>query len=265
MPLPIPHILNHALASCDAETRECLRLFEGLVARLEPALKRRIQFNGEISLEFPQLVASYLLSSLQRVRITAWGVITALNAPNELLFVTSVRSILESTANTAYLLSHVQKTYAGDLSRKEMTYLSFRMKFATRKPDDMELNDAEVERVTSINVLTAIKSLDRYAMTELGFANKNAMTTWYERLCEFAHPNCLGNTVGSQLDFPAGVEIFEVDPGVRPEILPLFSNYSFGALYGFCLAYNACWRMLIDAREVLPAWEPLGDPRIRLD
>lgn len=265
MALPIPHILSHALATGDAESRKTLDLFEALVARLEPAVKREVRFKHGVALEFPQIVASYLLSSLQRVRVTSWGVISALNAPNEVLFVMSVRSMLESAANIAHLRANLQKTYAGEVSRKDMTYLSLRMKFATRKPDDMRLDDEEAKRVSSVNVLTAIKALDRFATADLGFASDKAMTTWYERLCEFSHPNCLGNSVGSKLDFSAGLETFEVDPGVRPAVLAQFGKYAYVSVYAFCLIYNGCWRMLTDAGEPLPTWEPSGDPVISLD
>ena len=265
MTLPIPFILGHALSTADAETKTSLGLFEALVARLEPAVKREIRFNHGVALEFPQIVASYLLASLQRVRVTSWGVISALNAHNEVLFVMSIRSMLESAANIAYLKATMQKAYAGDISRKDMTYLAMRMKFATRKPDDWELDEKEAKQVSSVNVLTAIRALDRYAVTDLGFSSENAMTTWYERLCEFSHPNCLGNSVGSELNFHAGLETFEIDPGVRADILPLFSNYAFVSLIAFCLIYNGSWRMLADAREVLPVWEPSGDPVILLD
>jgi hypothetical protein len=61
------------------------------------------------------------------------------------------------------------------------------------------------------------------------------------------------------------VEIFEVEPGVRPEILQLFSNYAYLLLYAFCLNYNGSWRMLADAGETLPVWEPSGNPVISLD
>jgi hypothetical protein len=264
MPLPIPGILSHAIAKVDGETRKALDLFEALVARLEPAVKREIRFHRGVVLEFPQIAASYLLSSLQRIRVTSWGVISALNAPNEVLFVLSTRAMLESAANVAHLKANMQKTYAGEVSRKDMTHLSIRMKFATRKPDDWLVEDETAKRVSSVNVLTAIKALDRFAATDLGFANDKAMTAWYERLCEFSHPNCLGNSIGSELDFSAGLEVFESDPRVRPEILPVFSNYAYVCLYAFCLLYNGCWRMLADAREVLPDWEPSNDPLISL-
>jgi hypothetical protein len=139
------------------------------------------------------------------------------------------------------------------------------MKFATRKPDDLRYDDEEAKRVSSINVLTAIEALDRFAAAELGFPNDNGMTTWYGRLCEFSHPNCLGNSVGTKLGYSSGVEIFEVEPGVRPEILQLFSNYAYLLLYAFCLNYNGSWRMLADAGETLPVWEPSGNPVISLD
>ena len=96
----------------------------------------------------------------------------------------AVRTMLESAANLAYLRANIVKTYASELSRKDMTYLSFRMRFATRKPDDMELSADEASCTSSVNVLTAIKALDRFATAELGFANEKAMTNWYERLCE---------------------------------------------------------------------------------
>jgi hypothetical protein len=265
MTTPIPHILNQILATADAETRKTLGLFENLVIRLEPSVKHRLTFRKDVHLEFPQVVASYLLSSLQRVRITSWGVISALNAPNEVLFVMSVRSLLESTANVAYLLANMRKTYAGEVSRKDMSYLSIRMKFATRKPNDWKVSEEEAKRISSVNVLTAIKALDRYAATELEFASGNAMTTWYERLCEFSHPNCLGNSLGSELDFPGGWETFETDPDVRSAVLAQFGNYVFVSLYAFGRIYNDCWRMMTDAGEALPTWEPTDSPLISLD
>ncbi len=240
-------------------------MFESLVARLEPVVKREMRFNLGVALEFPQIVASYLLSSLQRIRVTSWGVISALNAPNEVLFVMSVRSMLESAANLAYLRANVLKTYAGKFSRKDMTYLSLRMKFATRKPDDLELSADEESLVSSVNVLTAIKALDRFATADLGFANEKAITTWYERLCEFSHPNSLGNSVGSELDFFGGLETFVVDPGVRSGVLAEFGKYAYVLLYAFCLIYNDCWCKLADAGEALPTLEPSGDPVILLD
>ena len=265
MPLPIPRILSHSLAACDAETCESLRLFEELVARIEPAVKGEIRFARDAALEFPQLVASYLFSSLQRIRVTSWGAITALNAPNELLFVMAIRSMMESAANVAYIRANMMKTYAGEMQRREMTYLALRMKFATRKPEDARYDEEEAKLVASVNVLTCLKTLDRFAHAEIGFMQQSAMTSWYERLCEFSHPNCLGNSIGSKLNFPAGCETFDVEPGIRGEILGLFSNYLYVSLYAFCLIYNGCWRMLVDASEVLPTWEPAGDPAIELD
>ena len=262
--MPIPHILSQALANASTETRKTFDLIEALVALLEPAVKREIRFRGSIALEFPQLVASYLLSGLQRVRVTSWGVISALNAPNEILFVMAVRALVESAANIAYLRANMNQTYAGEVSRKDMTYLSLRMKFATRKPDDWKITEEEVKRIQSVNILTAIKAFDRFAVSDLGFANDKAMTTWYERLCEFSHPNCLGNSVGSELDYPGGWETFEVDPGVRPAVLEKFGKYAYVSLYAFCLIYNDCWRMMTEAGEALPTWEPSGDPVISL-
>ncbi|MEI8375609.1 MAG: hypothetical protein WCJ35_22540 [Planctomycetota bacterium] len=265
MTLPIPFLTSRALATTDAGTRESFRLFEALVTRLEPAMKREMRFSGGVALEFPQLAASYLFSSLQRVRVVSWGVISAINAPNEALFVLAVRSMLESAANLAYLRANIVKTYAGELSRKEMTYLSLRMKFATRKPDDMELSAHEASCVSSVNVLTAIKALDRFATAQIGFANEKAMTNWYERLCEFAHPNCLGNSVGSESDYAGGMETFDAEPCVRAAVLEQFGNYAYVSLYAFCRIYNDSWRMLVEHGEVLPTWEPLGDPVILLD
>jgi hypothetical protein len=265
MTLPIPFLLSQVLSTVDAETRESLGLFESLLARLEPAVKRQMRFKCGVALEFPQIVASYLLSSLQRVRVTSWGVVSALNAPNEVLFVMSVRSMLESAANLAYLREDMLKTYAGELSRKDMTHRSLRMKFATRNAYDQGLSADEASRVSSVNVLTAIKALGRFAAADIGFANENAMTTWYERLCEFSHPNSLGNSVGSELDFGGRLETFEVDPGVRAAVLAEFGKYVYVSLYAFCLIYNDCWRMLADAGEALPTWEPSGDPVILLD
>jgi hypothetical protein len=265
MALPIPHILGHALATENAETRKTFDLFEALIALLERSVKREIRFKRDVAFEFPQIVASYLLSSLQRVRVTSWGVITALNAPNEVLFVMAVRTLLESAANIAYLRANIKKTYVGEISRKDMSYLSLRMKFATRKPDDMKLTEEEAKRFSSVNILTAINAFDRFAATDLGFANDKAMTNWYERLCEFSHPNSMGNSVGSDLDFPGGMETFEVDPGLRPAILDQFGNYAYGSLYAFCLIYNDCWHMMANAGEVMPAWEPSGDPVILLN
>jgi hypothetical protein len=177
----------------------------------------------------------------------------------------AVRTLLESAANIAYLRASMQKTYAGEVSRKDMSYLSLRMKFATRKPDDMKLNEEEAKRASSVNILTAIKAFDLFVATDLGFANDRAMTNWYERLCEFSHPNWAGNRVGSELDFPGGVETFEVEPGVHPAILEQFGNYAYVSLYAFCLLYNDSWRMMAKAGEVMPAWEPSGDPVILLD
>jgi hypothetical protein len=71
MALPIPHILSHALTTENPETRKTFDLFEALVALLEPSVKREIRFKREVAFEFPQIVASYLLSSLQRVRVTS--------------------------------------------------------------------------------------------------------------------------------------------------------------------------------------------------
>ena len=172
--------------------------------------------------------------------------------------------MLESAANVAHVRTQLQRTYSGESSRKEMTYYALRMKFATRKPDDMGLTEEEASRVSSVNVLTAMKSLDRFVAAELGFKNDKAMSAWYERLCEFCHPNCLGNSVGTRLDFASGFEVFDVDPGVRPELRPLFSNYAYVSLYAFAQLYNACWRLLLDAKELLPTWNPDGDPVIVL-
>ena len=150
MPLPIPHILESALKSADSETRASLDLFEALVTRIEPAAKREIRFRRDVALEFPQIAASYLLSSLQRLRVTSWGVISALNAPNEVLFAMSVRGLLESAANLAHLRANLQRTFSGEMVRKDMTYLALRMKFATRKPDDAGYTAEEASRVSSV-------------------------------------------------------------------------------------------------------------------
>jgi len=265
MALPIPHVLSHVTEICNAETRQALELFESLVTRLEPCVKRELRFNNTVALEFPQIVASYLLGSLQRVRVTSWGAITSLNATNELLFVMAVRSMLESAANVAYLRAGVERCYGAETTRKELTYLALRMKFATRSPEDRGLSDREASLISSINVLTTIKALDRFAIKRLAFTSENPMTKWYERLCEFSHPNSLGNSMGSDLDYSGGVETFEVDPGVRPAVLGLFVNYLYVALYAFCLLYNECWQMLNDASEALPTWEPLGSPIIALE
>jgi hypothetical protein len=265
MAIPIPHILSHAVASINTETRESFDLFESLIVRLEPAFKREIRFRTDVRLEFPQLVASYLLSSLQRVRVTSWGVVSAVNAPNEVLFVLAVRSMLESAANIAYLRANMLKTYAGEVPRRDMTRLSLRMKFATRKPGDFKFSSEEASQVSSVNVLSALKTLDRFASTEIGFANDKSMTNWYERLCEFSHPNCMGNSVGSELDYPGGLETFEIDPGMRPGVLEQFGNYVYGSLYLFCLNYNECWQMMADAKEILPTWTPPELPKIVLD
>jgi hypothetical protein len=177
----------------------------------------------------------------------------------------AVRGILESAANIAYLRANMEKTYSGEMSRKDMTCLALRMKFATRKPDDMELSTEEASLVSSVNVLTTIKALDRYFVSELGFKYEKRMTTWYERLCEFCHPNTFGNSVGSQLNIREGWEKFDVDPAVCLAVLGEFGNCAFYSLYAFCLIYNDCWRMLAEAGEVLPSWEPKGDPDILLD
>jgi hypothetical protein len=264
MVMPLPRVLSHALENADAKTQRTFDLFEELVVRLEPALRRELRFCATVPLEFPQIVASHLLCSLQRTRLTSWGVISALNAPNEVLFVMSVRAILESAANIAYLNANLLRTYAGEVSRRDMTYLSMRMKFATRKPDDLELSAEETSLFSSVNVLTTIKALDRYAATNLGFANEKGTTNWYERLCEFSHPNSFGNSVGSELNFSGGWETFELEPAVRPAVLEEFGNCAYVSLYAFSLLYNDCWRMLSDAGEALPTWEPKGHPAILL-
>jgi hypothetical protein len=265
MNLPIPHILSHSIVSLDAKGKETFALFEAIVGSLESGLKQEMILNPAVTLEFPQIVASYLQASLQRVRVTAWGVISAVNAPNEVLFALAVRALLESSANLAYVRANLYKTYASELPREEMTYLSFRMKFATRKPDDMNLTVEEASRVSSVNILTAIKALDRFAADNLDFASEKPMTRWYERLCEFAHPNSLGNSIGSELDFLARIESFDIDPLVRPGVLAQFGIYAYVSIYSFCLIHNDCWRMLSDAKETLPTWTPAGDPLILLE
>ncbi|MBK9189314.1 MAG: hypothetical protein IPM33_10210 [Phycisphaerales bacterium] len=197
--------------------------------------------------------------------MTAWGIISAINAPNEVLFAMSIRGLLESAANLAHLRANLQRTYAGDLPRKDMSYLALRMKFATRKPDDAGYESDEAARVSSVNVLTTIKALDKFATTDLGFSGDKTMTTWYERLSEFCHPNCLGNSVGSELDFPSGIETYRVDPGIHAAVLGQFSQYAYVLLYASCLLWNDCWRMMSNAEEVLPTFEPTGTLMILLD
>jgi hypothetical protein len=264
MTLPIPFINRHTYDTVQDGTEVSFTLFESLVAKLETATTRELKFSNEAILEFPQLVASYLTSSFQRVRVISWGVISSINGSNEPLFVLSIRSILESAANLAYLRENIIKTYSGEMSRNDMTYLSLRMKFATRKPDDWKLSNDEAARVSSINILTTIRALDRFACANLDFLNEKPMTTWYERLCEFAHPNCLGNSVGSEMKFVCMSEKYDIDPNIRPGVLAEFGNYAFVSLYAFCLIYNKCWRMLLDHHEVLPTREPSSDPFISL-
>lgn len=264
MTLPLPRLLFRATTGADPETKENLELFEGIIDRLEPSVKQRIMFLRSVPFEFPQLVVSYAFASLQRIRLTAWGTISALNSPNEVLYVLATRTLVESSANMAYLHENLRKTYAGILSRKEMSYLALRMKFATRKPDDMELTTDESKTASAVNVLTTLKALDRFAESEFGYKNPKTITGWYERLCEFAHPNALGNSVGSELDFANHIETFDIEPVVREAVLAEFSRYARLSLYAFCLIYNDCLRMLYDANEKMPLWEPSGDPMIQL-
>ena len=78
-----------------------------------------------------------------------------------------------------------------------------------------------------------MKSFDRFAQSEMFYKSKAPMTNHYERLCEFCHPNLLGVSVGSELDFPKGFEIYEIEPIIRPAVHSLFSDYAYVAAYAF--------------------------------
>ena len=82
MNMPIPEVLDSQLPA-DPEARQHLILFQDVGRGYESALKTSLCFEQARPFEFPQLIASWLFSMLQRVRLTSWGVITAINASNE--------------------------------------------------------------------------------------------------------------------------------------------------------------------------------------
>lgn len=263
MVLPLPQILESRLPLSPGP-RQSLLLFQELVARCEPALKTELRFQKapKVKFEFPQLVASWLVSALQRSRLTAWGAIGAINAPNEVLFVLAVRALLEVAALVAHVHDKLIQVYDGRLSRSDMTCFALRMKFATRKPDDMELNEREVELTKAINVLTAMKNLDRFCCRHFGFQSKAPMSNWYARLCEWCHPNGLGMSVGSEVDLARGYERFETEPTIHAAVLETFAGYLYCAQLSCLLLYNKCWDYLMQHDETLPQWKPDDDPQV---
>ena len=98
MAMPIPQVMESKLPADDG-AKDSIRFFERIVACLEPSLKSDLLFTKDKILEFPQILASWLFANLQRVRVTTWGVVTALNAPNEVLFVLSIRALTESATS----------------------------------------------------------------------------------------------------------------------------------------------------------------------
>jgi len=261
MNLPIPEIRESCLPH-DKDSREAFLEFQELVKRLEPALRAELRFRKDTPFEFPQILASWLFSSLQRVRVTCWGVISSLNSDNEVVFVLAVRALIESTGYLAYVDEKLSRTYAGDMTRQDMTMLAFQIKFANRKPADFGLTDSESELSKAVNVLTAIRRLDRVFQHEFQFKSDRTVTDWYDRLSEFCHPNTLGASIGSTLDFPGGTETFELEPGIRPAIRDQFGRYLRLTSLCFCVLYNRCWEEMISRQEVLPDWTPCGHPRI---
>ena len=261
MNLPIPEFRDSCLPD-DADSRDAFLEFQELVRRFEPALKTELRFFKGRPLEFPQILASWLFTSLQRVRVTSWGVISSVNTGNEVLFVLAIRALIESTAYIAYIDHKLHEMYDGKMTRKDMTYLAFRMKFSTRLPTDFGLDEREAKLTSSVNVLTAIRQLDRVVKEEFGFRDSNPITTWYERLCEFCHPNALGNSTGSELDVQGGTETFDVEPVIREAISEQFGRYLRFTAICFCMLYNRCWEQMLEKHEALPEWTPRTDPRI---
>jgi hypothetical protein len=279
MTMPLPSVIESRLPN-NPGARESVRRFETLVSKIEKAFKSEVNFEHSKPPAFPPILASWLLGSLHRVRVTSWGLISSLNAPNELLFALSIRALMESAAYAAYAESKLQQLYEGQISREEMTRLTIQLKFATRKLDDKGLtltkeqqNDAR-HPFWSVNAVTAMKFFDRFAelAIESGPADSHpfpmTMTSWYEQLCEYCHPNLLGTSIGSELpptDLENWHERFEVEPTIRADVFGLFSEYAYVAAHSFCRLYNRCWDHLISHNEVLPHWNPPGEPRIRLE
>jgi hypothetical protein len=261
MNLPIPEFRESCLPK-DATIRNLFLEFQKWVRWLERTIKTELRFSKDHPVEFPLVLASWLLASLQRVRVTSWGVIAAVNSDNEVLFVLAVRALIESTAYVAYVDKKLRETYDGKLTRWEMTHLALRMKFSNRTPADFEFDKKEAQLTSAVNVLTAIGCLDSVMKEEIGVSSPRLMTKLYEQLCELCHPNMLGNSIGSELDYPGGIETFDIEPGLREGIRDQFGRYLGVILPCFGMLYNRCWERMFDKCEPLPQWTPPTDPRI---
>ena len=74
-----------------------------------------------------------------------------------------------------------------------------------------------------------------------------------------------GNSIGSELDYPGGVEVFDLEPGLGEGLRDEFGRYLGFILSVFCMLYNRCWERMFDEHEALPRWIPDTDPRIQPD
>jgi hypothetical protein len=266
MNLPLPQFLPSALPQ-DEESREALILFEALLPYYEAGFKTALAFEPGTPAEFPAILSTWLLSIMQRSRLLAWGIIQSVNAANEITMMLSMRALLENVAYLCHARDSLAKTYRNELTRSDMTWTAFQLRFARRHVEHWEdFTEREKEVTRALNVLTALKRLDKYAYEQnAGDTRPDLFTNWYMRLCEFCHPNVFGIEAGTHQSVADNEYSFHIEPRISEGAFAAACGAAFSAQYHFFNLYNECWGLMIENGEKLPRLEPDSDPRIVIE
>lgn len=265
MNLPLPQFLPSALPA-DAEIRKALCMFESTIPCYEKGFKTSLAFEPGTKDEFPRLLSTWLLSVLQRTRLLAWGIIQSVNASNESTVTLAARAMLENMAYLCYMRDNLQRYYAQEITRTDMTWVAFRIRFGRRHDEGWEdWTECEKDLTNAVNVLTALKHVDKYALAAYPQTRPDLFSNWYLRLCEFCHPNILAIEAGTKQNFSANKYAYQLEPVINEGTLGVIAETLVFTQYHFFTLYNECWAMMIENGEKLPQMTPNSDPRIVIE
>lgn len=262
MEVTIPRINGERIP---LEYREDFLAIDWFADRYEEAFRTKMDWSNSPQYDLAVVASDVLLCLLQRMRFTCWGLINGLNQENTVVAALCARSMFEITATTAFLRRKLLLLYRDQLSRDEVTNAAVRLRFSTRDPKSFDLNAQEFEKLKSINVLTMIEDVEAHLVDYHEFGNSKDFRRWYDRLCEFTHPNGMSLQSGTNLDMEGKVVQYLETPFIHPGEYEMLLRTSIKAQWFFAELYNDSWTRLSANEQGIPAFEPSAIPLIDLE
>lgn len=207
--------------------------------RVIPIKRKRNQLLGHKGMLF-------LLQTLVRSKSLFTGFVDCVNHAHVILAYLATRAHFETTGSVAYLLWHLRRYYAGEISQPEVETTLDRLALGAKDPS---VKDIHSERIEAVNVLTQMGRTDALFQA-VGGEDQRIFRKCYEFLSEFCHPNVLGLIAGSDVTQDKHMVLYE-SPQFRGDDFATLINYMLITCRSFFWSYDNCFSLLKD-NEQLP-------------